>query len=55
MLITKEDTLKQNNKMKLQAQHPKSMLKKELVELVTQVEKPQFLLAAVLLMVQKAN
>ena len=55
MLITKEDMLKQNNKMKFQDLHQKFMLKKELVMQDMQVEKHQYLLVVVLLMDQKVN
>ena len=55
MLIIKVDMLKQNNKMKFQDQHQKFMLKKELVMQDMLVEKLQYLLVVVLLMVQKVN
>ena len=47
MLTTKEDTLKQNNKMKFQVRHLKFMLKKEQVEQDMLVEKHLFLLVVV--------
>ena len=46
---------KTNNKMKLPDLLQKFMLKKELVELVMQVEKHLYLLVVVLLMVLKVN
>ena len=44
---------KTNRKMKLKVQHQKFMLKKVLVMLGMQVERPQYLLAVVLHTVQK--
>ena len=44
MLIIKNVTQKPSNKMKFRGPHQKSMLKKELVMLDTQVKKLQFLL-----------
>ena len=55
MLIIKGDMVKLSNKMKSLVLHLKYMLKKEPVELVMQVEKLQFSLVVVLLMVQKGS
>ena len=53
MQITKVENLKQNKKMRLLDLLLKFMLKKEQVMLDTQVERLQYLLVEVLLMVQK--
>ena len=55
MPTIKKGVLKQNNKMKFLVQHLRFMPKKEQVMQDTQVEKLQFLLVVVLLMVQKVN